>query len=190
MISSPVGICNLAIGWLGGNLIISLDDDTTEANLCKANYESSRDAALEYRDWTFATSRRMLNPEVSAPEFGWSKKFLLPSDNIRVINVSDDVNFRRRMEWEKEEDRILCDKDIIYIRYIKRIVDVTKYSAGFIQAAAARLASDIAIPMTNNPKLMHSFWQLFEIKCEIAGSMEGTQGTNVIMRSDRFVRVR
>ena len=55
--ASEVSICNQAISWLGGKSIISLDDGTTEANLCKANYDHLRDVVLEAKAWTFAIKR-------------------------------------------------------------------------------------------------------------------------------------
>ena len=67
MATSPVQICNISIGWLGGTLITSLDDGTNEANLCKATYEPSRDQVLEERNWTFATKRTSLNPIADPP---------------------------------------------------------------------------------------------------------------------------
>ena len=67
--ATAVSICNQALSLVGANSIISLDDNTTEARLCKAIYEPVRDALLEEHAWTFAIKwidiPRLANPPLS-----------------------------------------------------------------------------------------------------------------------------
>jgi len=88
MATSPVEICNLALSWLGGDLIISLTDDSTEAKLCNAVYAPLRDAVLEEREWTFATRRIQPPALVAGPLYGYDKAFQIPIEVIRVLQVS------------------------------------------------------------------------------------------------------
>ena len=187
---SDVTICNLALGWLGANLIISLDDAGDEAALCKANYGTSRDATLEARNWTFASSRKRLIPLAEAPEFGYSYQFQLPADNIRVLVAGNDPKFRDDLDWLKEEDKILSDVQVLYILYTKRIEDPQKFSSGFVHAFAARLASDMAVPLTNSKDMQQLMAQLYLGKLEVAGVMDGIQGKNTKLVSNQLVRVR
>ena len=53
--SSAVKICNEALLRVGAKTITSLDDDTTEAKVCKVVYKSERDELLDEYDWRFAT---------------------------------------------------------------------------------------------------------------------------------------
>lgn len=187
---SEVTICNLALGWLGANLIISLDDAGDEAALCKANYETSRDATLEARNWTFAMSRKVLIPLAEAPAFEYSYQFKLPADLIRVTRVSDEPEFEFSLDWTKEEDKILANVQKLYIRYIKRIEDPQQFTMGFVHAFAARLASDMAIPITNNKDLQQLMMQMYLGKLEVAGSYDGMQGKNIQVRARKLVGVR
>lgn len=190
MALSEVDICNLALGWVGGNLITSLDDATNEARLCKAMYESSRDAALEDRDWTFATSRKYLTPLASAPAFGYSKAFQLPSDCLRVIQVDSDADFNNGENWTREEDTILANVSALYIRYIKQITNPAKFSPGFSHACAARLAADLAIPIAGSKELQALMQDLYIYKRDNAGTSDNMQGKNVVLRSRRLTGVR
>lgn len=191
MPTSEVSICNIAVSWLGGNRITSLDDDTTEANLCKLNYDSSRDATLEERNWTFATGRSLPNKLSTEPVFGFSSAFQLPSDFIRVVQISTLETMKDEVtDWAKEGDQLLVDADTIYMRYVKRISDTTKYSAGFVQALAARIAADICVPLTHDKELFANYWQLYLNKIESAGAMDGMQGPNEQLRSRQLTNVR
>ncbi len=168
----------MAIGWLGGTLITSIDDESVEAELCKANYDNVRDAVLEERDWSFATSRKVLAPSSTPPDFGYTNQFELPSDYIRVIAVSSNPAFTRSIDWAKEGNAILADLDVLYIKYIRKVIDETQFSSGFAQAFAARLAMEFALPITNSPEMQQQMQQLYAIKLDRGGTMDGMQGTN------------
>ncbi len=190
MAQSEVDICNLALGWLGGNIITSLNDQSTEAKLCKANYELCRDVVLEERDWTFASTRLALAPATPAPEFGEYNGFQIPSDAIRILDADADPDFRYKRHWLKEENFILMNNDVCYIRYTKQIDDPTKFSKGFDHAFAARLALDICIPLTHSRELQVEMANLYASKLQSAGAMDGLQGKNRPIGTTRLIRVR
>lgn len=191
MALTEVAICNLAIGWLGGNLISSLDDDSEEARLCKANYEASRDSALEDRDWTFATSRKQLTQNPDYPGFGSYNSFHLPADHIRTIAVSASPDFDDNIDWFKEQNLILAITDVMYIRYIFRQKQVAYFSPNFQQAVAARLAHDICTPLTHNEKLKGMMWDEYLIRVEWTGALDGVQGVSQpLIKSSELINAR
>ena len=191
MPTSEVSICNLGLSWLGGNLITSFEDDTTEAKLCSANYDFSRDSVLEERDWTFATGRIIPNKLADEPLFGFGAAFQLPPDFIRMVKISKLASMEDEiLDWYKELDQILVNAEVIYMRYVKRITDPTKFSPGFVQALAARIAADICVPLTNNPDLFAGQWQLYLNKLETGGAMDGLQGKNETLNSRHLTRIR
>jgi hypothetical protein len=49
--ASEVSICNRALAMLGANTITSLQDGSTEANVCNAVYADARDAVLRSHPW-------------------------------------------------------------------------------------------------------------------------------------------
>jgi hypothetical protein len=217
--ASQVSICNQALGWLGANLIISLNDDNKEAQLCKTNYPDIRDAVLEEREWTFCVRRISLSPLVLEPVYGYTNQFLLPPDVIRILNVPDtrfgdtDDNLigtglggahegpdqqpqlgTFRVESLQEPTAtgkvVLANVDSLFMRVIWRVTNIGLYSPMFIQALAARIAADLAIPLTQNRTLQRDMWTLYKDKLTRASAMDGIQGKMELKRSNAIIRVR
>lgn len=185
---SKVSICNQALGWLGANLIVSFEDEITESDLCKANYDPLRRTVLEEGPWSFAISRVQLNEVVGAPVYEYDYTYQLPTDLIRVIEVSDPTAEIR--DWVKEGDKILCNYSTVFIKYIKNEENVAIFSSGFIQALAARIAMDLAAPITKSKTVVGMMTDLYEMKLATAESLDGLQGINQKITSDRLKRPR
>ena len=182
MANSKTGICNLASGWLGGKHIISVDDDTSlEARLCKANYDPSRQAVLEDREWTFATKRAALTPLAASPDFGYNYQFLVPSDSLRILGVYDPSQSGNprpeTISYVIEENMIQCDLASIHIRYTFDQTNTTRFSALFGQALAAHIAANIATSLTESSTKQADMLLLYEDKVSKAAASDGTQGT-------------
>lgn len=213
MANSPVEICNLALGWLGGDLIISLDDPSVEAKLCKANYALLRDAVLEEREWTFAVTRLEPVALLAGPVYGFDKAFQIPVEVIRILQVSragevidgaiiegsflsatrggTGTGRETRIDWVREGDKILANNSAsIFIRALIRIEDTTKFSPAFDQALAARLAMELAIPITNSRTLQQDMAGLYAEKVRLAAASDGLQGRSQRVRADAFTVVR
>ncbi len=213
MAASPVAICNIALGWLGGNLIISLEDQNNEAVLCKANYEPLRDAVLEEREWTFAVKRLELVELTATPLYGYDKAFQIPPEVIRIVQISragevdsgllvegsflsasrggTGTGRETRIEWAREGNQVLASNaERIFARALVRIDDTTKFSPAFDQALAARLAMDLAIPLTGSIKNQTAFAKMYGEKIQLAAASDGMQGRSQNVRADAFTVVR
>lgn len=176
----PVAICNFALGLVAGKLIVTLDDETTEARLCKVSFDQVRDAVLEAKAWTFATRRYVLAPSAEAPLFGWGKQFPLPADVLRVL-WCDDGSGDRRLDWAREGQAILADVEAVHLVAIARVEDAALWSPAFAQAMATRLAAELAVPLSENRSLQADLWTLYERKLKEAATLDGMQG-----RAERF----
>lgn len=193
MAVSEVTICNLALSWLAGNLIISIDDDINEAKLCKANYELSRDAVLETMAWTFATKRFSLIPEVDIPSWGYDHQFTIPADVITLLDVtnkSDTANGANDLDWRREGNLILCNASKVYIKAIIKVIDPTRFPPNFVQAVAARLAAEIAVPLTESKDLMMTMEGKYKDRLMIAAATDGIQGKTDVIDSRHLTGVR
>lgn len=217
--ASQVSICNQALGWLGANLIISLNDDNKEAQLCKTNYPDIRNAVLEEREWTFCVRRISLSPLVLEPVYGYTNQFLIPPQVIRILNVPDtrfgdtDDNligtglgsakegpdqqpqlstFRvESLEQPTATGKVLlANVDSVFLRVIWRVTNIGLYTPMFIQCLAARIAADLAIPLTQNRALQKDMWMLYQNKLDKASAMDGIQGKMEVKRSNAIIRVR
>ncbi len=193
MAASEVTICNLAISWLAGNLIISLDDETTEAKLCKANYALLRDSVLEAVAWTFATKRLKLTPEVNTPEWGYERQFTIPPEVITLLEVSDNStkpNGVNDLDWRREENRILCNQDIVYVKAIVRITDPARFSPNFVQTLAARIAAEISIPLTESKDITNIMFSKYQNYLMVAAVTDGIQGKSDLISPQALTGVR
>ena len=191
-----VQICNQAIGWLGGNRITSLDDGTTEANLCKDNFEFLRDAVLETVDWSFAKKQVRLTPLTTTPAFRFDQQFLQPADVLRIITAGAKDDFTDILEWEpgvndsNQQVVYANNTEVLYLLYVSRQEETTKFPPLFAQALAQRLAADLAIPLTENAGLANRYWQLYERKVIEAANSDGVQGPQQRIKSGTLRNIR
>jgi len=199
-LASEVDICNMALGWIGADRITSLDDDSTQANLCKLNYPRSRDAVLETRQWQFALRREELAPDPVPPAYYWGQRFQVPTDVLRVISVdqpassgSDElisgIVHPEQIPWEIQGNYILCNFEVISVLEIVRVTATASFSEGFAHALAARLAADLSIPITNSRTMQSDMWSLYQIKLDDAAATDGMQGRSQRIRS-RYLMAR
>ena len=181
---SEVSICNQGLGWLGANLITSFDDNSDESNLCKVNYCLLRDAVLEVADWSFAIKRVELSA-LAEPTLGYAQAYQVPDDCLRVILASPNLDFSTTstMQWEYEDRKVLTDEGTVYIRYVARQIDPVRYSPGFVNALAYRIATELAIPLTRRLNLQGQMLQLYEKSLGEAMGSDGKQGRSRRIRS-------
>ena len=96
----------------------------------------------------------------------------------------------QRVLWQREGQTIVCDESSMYGRCIQRITDPTKFSPGFVQALAARIAREIALPLTHSQTLEDKMVKKYDDALADAGTFDGLQGKSNKIRSDALTRVR
>ena len=176
---TDVEICNLALGSLGTAGISAFDDDSDQARACAAFYGPVRDAVMEDALWSFAKGQFVLSPDATAPLFGWTYRFLVPSDVAKVHRVSDTTqDDDSNIAWERQGQYILADVTPIYVTAVKKLTDPTYFSAAFCLALAARLGSELAVPLTENRALQTDLWTLYRNKITDAQGLDKSQGSN------------
>lgn len=195
MATSEIAVCNIALVWLGCNQISSFPPAQTipEAVNCEAVYDEAKHATLEDRDWTFAAKRDTLVPLAMAPDFGYAYKFQIPADCLRLRFVSQQP-FRTQpkdnLDWQKEGDEIFADVSKVYIKYTKIVTDPTDYSPGFTQALAAKIAMQLAIPLTGSKDLEDRMTALYEKLIDTGGTVDNLQGKQPEVRASKLVNAR
>lgn len=189
---SEVSIVNQALLWLGSKAITSLSDDSKEARWMKNNYPFIRDAVLEERRWTFAVERATSTVNDLDP---WGQMYVhpLPAEWISVFRVFRHVRAEAATwdrGWQVEGRNILSKWQTIYMRGIRRVTDTGIFSPLFVQALAARLAADAAIPLTENRQLQSDMWNLYSAKLAEAAAQDGSQGSNEYTEAETFINAR
>lgn len=87
----------------------------------------------------------------------WSYIYDEPADCLRILEVNDDPN----INWERTEYGMLCNEEDVDIVYISKITTVSLWPAHFNSALAARLAMELAIPITGSSSKFNSMSKLF-----------------------------
>ena len=185
--ASDVQICNLALQKLGQPALISLTDNSRAGRECANAYAPARDAVLRDHPWNFAIERASLAELSMAPAWGYGHQYQLPGDCLRVLEVEDDAQF----PWKLEGGRLLCDAGApLYIRYVKRISDPTLFDSLFVHALAARLAYELAEPLTQSNTKKDQAAQDYAALLRMAKRADGQEGSPDDFPEDDWVTVR
>jgi hypothetical protein len=155
MALTKIDVCNQALLKVGGDAIASLDtsassDDGTiqQARLCNIFYDQALEETMRVYPWNCCTARTIPVKLSETPAFGYENAFQLPNDCMRVINVFDDPNQNLTgISWVVEGNQILCDYDVIYLKYVKKPTDVGTLDSLAVRALICNLALKLAIPL-------------------------------------------
>ena len=190
--ATEVSICSNALRRLGDSPITSLTEDSERGRLCNAFYEPSRDAILRSHTWNFAINRANLAKLSTAPVFEYANQFALPTDPfcLRVLKMEfEDYEFK--IENLAGQGRVLLtDEGEAKIIYIARVTDPSLFDSMFVDVLTAKLAVDLAYPVTNSTTLQAQMQKLFERKLSEARSLDSTEGSTDSLISTVFTDFR
>jgi hypothetical protein len=133
---------------VGANRILTLDDNTSEARLCKDLYYRLRDKLLRSHPWNFAIKRITLGLDIEAPAFEYSHQHILPADCLRILTP-----YPVDQEWKEESGKILSYSSDMAIKYIWKNEDESSYDVNFAELLAYDLALELVLPLTQNATL-------------------------------------
>jgi len=186
MAASDVEICNIALAVLEEQRITSLTESTEQGRYCNIHYDDARDFVLRLHPWNFATRRAVLAQDAVAPLFGYDNAFKLPTDPycLRVISVNDPSD---PPNWKIEGRLLLIDESVVDLVYIGRIIDVTQYDAGFVQALAHYLAWKLAKPLTGSKTEADQKAKDFAAILRQARSVDGSEDVQDALPTSPFV---
>lgn len=171
---SEVAICNMALAEIGrGAQITSMDEASQAARACKLRYPYARDACLRAYDWNFAAKRAELAANGTAPAFEFALAYDLPADCLLVRSVYEG----EAEKWVVEGRQILTDMTApIYIKYTFLATGTATFDPLFVEALAARLASDIAVQLSESVSRAQSLWQVYQGKMAEARRRDAQEG--------------
>jgi hypothetical protein len=160
-VSDYVTIANVALDHLGEeDQLASPDDDIKSARTIKAVWVSARQMLLRENNWNFATKRAQLPALNSAPAFGYSNAFQLPSDFMKLVDVVGPVPGNQ--DWIVEGNQILADvSGPLQIRYVADTDNTEIWDAQFTDAFSWLIASRICIRLTGDRSLKQDMEQGF-----------------------------
>jgi hypothetical protein len=80
------------------------------------------------------------------------------------------------MRFKVEVGYLLTDEPTAKILYIKRCV-AGELDPLCVGAVSARLAAELAFPLSNNRSLAEMMWQIYERKMQEGGSIDAQEGS-------------
>lgn len=91
------------------------------------------------------TAKKALIP--LAPDTGYSYRYTMPTDCLRVLEFVDDPDF----QWETEGREVLTDAGItVPIRYCSLALDPALWDSGLVNVMVSRLAAEIVEELTQS----------------------------------------
>ena len=172
--ASTVEICNGALNQLGATTILSLTEDSKNARLCNQRYTQVRDSVFRSHPWNCLQKRIELAADTTAPAWGFSYAYTLPSDCLRLLRILDyDSNYK------VEGRKILSNTSGMKILYVARVTDPNEYDELLRETLSAALGADIAFGITSNNQTTQNMYQLFQDKLRDARFVDSTEGQNI-----------
>ena len=104
---------------------------------------------------------------VVPPSTEWTYCYDLPSDCLAVRMVNEDPSIL----FEVSEDGLYCNDEDIMISYTREVADVSLYDPIFVSSFAARLAGELAVPITGSSKKM-------EVNLGLTGALTSSAKAN------------
>ncbi|MDZ4737687.1 MAG: hypothetical protein SGJ07_15195 [Rhodospirillaceae bacterium] len=179
---SDVSICNRALDMLGADPVMSFDDDNQSGRLCKRNYAAIRDAVLRAYPWNPAVRRAALPALSVAPAWGFAYQYSLPEGPeppgcLRVLAIEGETE-GASSPYRIEGRRILSDDGPpLRLLYIGQITDPNEFGPLLADAIAARLAAELAYPLTASTALSQVLTETYRDKLVEARAIDAQEGT-------------
>lgn len=191
--ASETELCSLALNQIGLDALTDFDsDDSDRARMCRVFLPVIRDAVLRAYPWNCAKYRLNLGAALAdAPATGgdddWDYQFTLPT-NPPYLWVPKQLN--EDLEYVIEGKRLLTDESTVTIVYIQQLTDVGAFDSLLSEALVARLASQLAFPLTGIASLTETMWGLYEAKIREARLADAQEGDVKAYTSDELTDVR
>jgi len=159
-------LCNLALLKLGANFIRDINESSPSALRLKLIYPYKLEELLLAKDWRFAKNTLPLVRSGTSPVKGFLYAYLLPSDYLKTIQVpSKRLNYYDYPVYPPYPYRIQVDSagimvlmtdyadttaEPLYMTYIARESDESKFSPMFREALVCLLAKELCAPTTDS----------------------------------------
>lgn len=173
---SNTDICNLALDHLNHASISTIDNPTTTTEkLCARWYDQSRKSCLRMHTWNFAMKRVLLAADATAPAYGYSKRYLLPADYIRVAEIGECNDYR---DYGLEDGYLLLnitETGSLKFRYVYDNENVAAFDPLFVDLLALEMALNLSYPLTGNQAAVSRVLKLRDSKRAEAFSVDGQE---------------
>jgi len=187
-------IANAALSTLGEREIRDYATDTDPVAIeVRRWFEVVAEEELMQFDWPFALVRVTINPDVTAPAFGWVSRYEIPRDCVRFLPVTESgEDSGISIPHEVEGGFILADTSgEIRLRYVSMIATPADWPQNFQSMFIAALARKLAENVTGLSNALGTAEQRYQEVSQRVRRFEGRQtGTAAPQYSTSYLDMR
>jgi len=190
---NSVNICNAALTRLGADQIITLDENTRNAQLCNAQFDHLRKLLQETGYFAFCTKRAIWDEPSSVvgdPAWQYANAYVIPPETkvLRMQQPRTDCNPYEYpdIEWAEESGKALCDANPVYVTMVEEISTPLNFPHHFTEVLVSRLAAEICIAITQSQNMHSLLYAEYERRLEDAKFSDNNYRTN--MRGSAYRR--
>lgn len=154
----PVELCNQSLYKIGEKeALTTWPDPSTNGTICKVFFDNLLEEVLESEDWKCAMKSAQLAQLSDAPNLAqYDHQYTLPNDCLRPVLVCDESGVKFTAFWEQQGRNILTSEDEVYLKYIKRELDLNKWTPTLRRVFVLRMAIDLVIPIGKSPRILQN----------------------------------
>jgi hypothetical protein len=163
VMTSVVGICNIALSHVGKTTISDINEESEEARQCKLHYALTRDTMLQAYPWLFARKMQVLAEVTNTWGERWQHTFTRPSDCLKPIRIVPEIDIaddNNGIAYSVGEGLIYCDISPAKLEFTMRFEDPTRFPPLFQDALSWALATKIAMPLTKDQGVRKDAYQI------------------------------
>jgi hypothetical protein len=173
--SSQAGICNRALEKLGEQPIVSINDESKQAQALKRVYGETLNALLTEHPWHFAKKRAALAAAATAPDWGFAYAYPVPADFLRLLAIENGAAFSLEADAVAPQAILSDVPPPLRVLYLYAVGDSGRLPPHFVEAFASKLAFDICEDLTQSNTKKDMMSQLFLADLAKAKRINGLQ---------------
>jgi len=197
-IMSETDIGNLALDLLSAGTVQDIVTPTSPTEeLLNRWYDQVRRKVLREHPWNFAAKRTILAASGTAPDFGYTAAYPVPTDFIRLLTIQDtngnDIQGQEYgFEFVGTQRCVVTNAEggQLRVRYVYDITDVSKFDPLFIQLFAHELAMAIAYKVTESNGNVERLGQLAKMAAGMAKSIDGQENPPKLITRSKGINAR
>ena len=185
---SEAEIANLALAHLGKPFIVNINSSKVEASKARFHLPMARKSALRRFDWTFARRTAQLAEVTDTTYRGrYDIVYDAPNEALKIwgILLPDRPNELVK-DYYLENGRIYTNLKGAFCRYQVDVRDPAKWSDGFAQAVACKLAEGMAPSMTRRRSDIAAFRVLYEEEIARAAEQDAAQEHHTYVVENKY----
>lgn len=190
--TSPIEICNMALGYIGEAPIRSIESPTKDIErMAGLYYHSTRREALTWSEWNFAKTQKTI-PKIGAGSGDFTSVYQLPQDLITFVSVGGENEYDYQDEYDIREDGLHYNSDAnsVSIRYVKDVEAVTRWAPGFVKVVARALAIELGYFLTKKDNIIKTQNALLTTAIADAIAKDGSERAPIRIEESKILNAR